>query len=175
MKGKVIFACLMLIACLSVGVSCKKTKPQLPSNKKNINADKELDLRRLNQEMVEQEDEFLRNYVAENDSSFYRNEAGFWSRIDVPADSSAPLQNGDVCSISYKVSLLDGVFVEEVQNQQYLIGRKEIIPGLDMALVLLKRGETATFIFPWNLAYGMKGYNDLVPPYTSVMYKITVE
>ena len=174
MKSRYFFLYIVLAVIVMSGVSCKrKTNPQLPSNKEAVSDKRELDLRKVNQEIVQNEVEFLQQYVAEQDSVYQKSDLGFWYRVVAPSQSPQ-LFKGDVCVVSYKLCSLDGEVLEEVNELPVTIGRKEVILGLDLGLELMKRGEKAVFIFPWNLAYGLKGYQGLVPPYTSVKYEVEV-
>lgn len=166
-----IFAILLL--CAMFGTSCKKTNPQLPANREDTEKKTGLDMARLNQELIIKEDELLKQYVAEADTAFRKTDTGFWYKIDKQTQKER-LEIDTPCEISYKLYSLDGTLLEEVDDLAVIVGRKEVIAGLDMGLQQMRVGEKATFIFPWSLAYGLKGYNNLVPPYTSIMYEVEV-
>ena len=166
-----VFGILFLILFFS---SCRKAKPQLPSNKTTTEeTNSTIDLMRINKEMVEEEDNLINLYVQENDLSFEKTNTGFWYRKE-QTNQNRLLKKDDVCVIDYQLYLLDGTLLEEVNNFKITVGRKDFFSGLDEGLQLIRVGENAVFIFPWNLAFGMKGYSQLVPAYTSILFKVHV-
>ena len=62
----------------------------------------------------------------------------------------------------------------KTEEKQVVIGKKQLIVGLEEGLKLMNRGDSATFIIPWYLAYGMKGDGSLIPAYTSIICKMNV-
>jgi len=155
--------------------SCQKPKPQLPSNKETKEEIQPLvDLVRMNKELIEKEDHFLDLYVQENEPTLKKTDTGFWYKKEQTTQSRF-LKKDDVCVINYQLYSLAGDLLEEVVDLQIIVGKKELITGLDQGLELMGVGESALFLFPWNLAYGMKGYKNLVPSYTSVIFKIKVQ
>ena len=67
--------------------------------------------------------------------------------------------------------LLNGKLVESGEKR-IVIGKKQLVVGLEEGLKLMHRGDSATFIIPWYLGYGMKGYGQMVPSYTSLVYEV---
>ncbi|WP_163631264.1 FKBP-type peptidyl-prolyl cis-trans isomerase [Paludibacter sp. 221] len=175
MKIKTGFRYLLVVVVVLVAFSCKKQRPQIPSNKEaDTPQEQVVDLTQLNRDLVQKEDSLLSEYVVQKRLSFEKDAAGFWYEIENHTQNKQ-LQKDDICNISYELFLLDGSLVEEVENLKITAGKKELISGLDDALMLMRVGETAVFLFPWNLAYGMRGYKDLVPGYSSVIFRIQVK
>jgi len=166
-----VFGILILILSFS---SCRKPRPQLPSNKATTEETSPvIDLMKINKKMVEKEDSLIALYVQENDPSFKKTEAGFWYKKE-QTNQNRLLKKEDVCVIDYQLYLLDGTLLEEVNGFKITIGKKDFFPGLDEGLQLMRAGESATFIFPCNWAFGLKGYLQLVPSYTSIVFKVHV-
>jgi hypothetical protein len=164
---------LIIICALALLPACRKPRaPQLPSNRP-IEQPEEIDLLRINQGMVAQEDSLLNLYVLESASDFERTETGFWYKKEHITQNRL-LKRDDVVVIHYRLYSLDGTLLEEEKNFSITVGRKEFIQGIDEALELMRTGETAVFIFPSNLAFRLRGYGNLVPPYTPVIFRITI-
>jgi FKBP-type peptidyl-prolyl cis-trans isomerase len=53
---------------------------------------------------------------------------------------------------------------------EFVLGRNQVMPGLDEGIRLLKPGGSALLILPPDLAYGQMGLRDLVAPNTTVIY-----
>lgn len=126
----------------------------------------------LNRELALKEDSMLQDFAGNNEVELKKTEFGFWYNIENEYKGEH-LKEKDNCRIRYKMRLLDGTLLEE-NEIEFTIGKKEIIVGLEEGLKLLRKGESATFVIPWYLAYGMKGNDVLVPPYTSLVYEVEV-
>ena len=153
-------------------LSCNRQKPQLPSNKGSETDTSTVSLLTINRNLAKKEDVCLKQYVFHTDKSFKRNELGFWYKIE-HAGKGSGIKDSTTCKISFRISTLNG---KELQNEmkQVAIGKKQVATGLEEGLKLMNKGDSATFIIPWYLAYGMKGSEPLIPPYTSLIYKIKV-
>ncbi len=149
--------------------SCKKQLPQLPSNKGNaINRNSESMLL-INHNLSIKEDSILEKF-AESKGSFRKNEMGFWYHI-FNVGSGLKVTDSIKCSFDFKIMKLDGIMLQ-TGNKQIIIGKKQTITGLEEGLKMMHKGDSATFIIPWYLGYGMKGEAPLIAPYTSLILKI---
>jgi len=83
------------------------------------------------------------------------------------------IKDSTSCKISCQVSTLNGKVLQN-EIKKLVIGKKLVATGLEEGLKLCRKGDNAIFIIPWYLAYGMKGNEPLIPPYTSLIYKIKV-
>ena len=161
---------MLLLTVLSV--SCRKQPPQLPSNKGNETDKDVAALLNINQAIINKEDSLLFQYVSTIDSVFQRSDIGIWHRISTQTNN-VQLAEKSIATISYQLFLLDGTLLTE-EKQPVEIGKKQIPKGLEEGLKLMREGEAATLIVPWHLAYGIKG-NNIVPPYTSVIFVVKIE
>jgi len=161
----------LLFICLLI-LSCKRQKPQLPANKGSLTDTSIVSLLTINQNLAKKEDVYIKRIALQKGKTFKRNELGFWYEIDHKGNGTE-IKDSTVCKISYTLSTLNG---KELQNdiKQVAIGKKQVATGLEEGLKLMKKGDSATFIIPWYLAYGMKGSEPSIPPYTSLIYKIKV-
>lgn len=160
---------IILICLLGSFASCVKQQPQLPANKGNV-ADKNIaELLEINQNLAVKEDSVLKAYV-QHDSAFKKNELGFWYKIS-NSNNNALIKDKANCIFTCKLMLLNGK-VLQVDEKNIIIGKKQVVMGLEEGMKLMHKGESATFVIPWYLGYGMKGDEPLVPPYTSLIYQI---
>ncbi len=147
--------------------------PQLPANKGVVKDEKSIALLNVNKELAIKEDSILSAYVKISKSDYSKSELGFWYKIDTKSEGEL-ISKQEECEFTYTMSDLSGNILEK-DRIKILFGKKQTITGLEEGLKLLKVGETATFVIPWYLAYGMKGKAGIVKPYTSVVYNITTE
>jgi len=160
---------LFVIIILFGFISCKKQSPQLPSNKGNV-ADKDVvALLAINQNLATKEDSILQVF-ADKDREFKKSELGFWYKISQSADG-AFLKDKDICMLVFQMKLLNGKVLDH-GKKQIIIGKKQVVTGIEQGLKLMHKGDSATFIIPSYLGYGMKGNLPLIPPYTSIIYQV---
>jgi len=164
----------ILIMCLCTGFfSCKKQAPQIPSNKIVVDNTEAKTLLDINQNLALKEDSLLEIFVQKNDKSFIKNEIGFWYKIE-QAGNGPKVTNKSTCNFTYRLALLNGKIVEK-GKKQIGIGKKQIIAGLEEGMKLLHHGDSATFIIPWYLGYGMNGNKPFILPYKSIIYRIRLD
>ena len=154
-------------------IACTKQAPQLPANKLVPDNSKAEALLAINENLTLREDSLLERFVSKSGKDFIKNELGYWYRVD-QAGSGSKIEKESVCSFSYKLTLINGQ-IADTGHAKIKTGKKEIVTGLDECIMHLHRGDNATVIIPWYLAFGMKGSETpRVPPYTSVIYQISI-
>lgn len=163
------FSFIVLIGFCLFFVSCKKQLPQLPSNKGNAVDRSSESMLLINHNLSIKEDSLLQKFV-ESKRAFKKNEIGFWYQV-FNVGNGTKVTDSIKCSFDFKILKLDGKLLQ-TGNKQIIIGKKQEITGLEEGLKMMHKGDSATFIIPWYLAYGMKGEAPLIPPYTSLIFKI---
>lgn len=83
---------------------------------------------------------------------------------------------GDDVKMHYSGFFLDGkVFDSSVERGQPLPlvpGLKMVIPGWEEAVALMHKGDKLKLIIPPALAYGEKGYGNLIPPNSTLVFDV---
>ena len=86
---------------------------------------------------------------------------GFWYFFtDKTITKDYKPQFGDLINFDYNVKNLNGTVIytkEAIKNQNYIMDKAELFTGLREALKLLSEGQSATFFFPSQKAYGYYG------------------
>lgn len=152
-------------------LSCVKQSPQLPSNKGNTGDENVATLLLMNQKLALNEDSILAKFVPKG-KGYKKSDLGFWYKIHL-SNLGTFIKDKDKCQFVYQLTSLDGKTMEQTEKQ-IVIGQKQIVVGLEEGIKLLHKGDSATFIIPWYLGYGMNGNKPNVPPYTSLIYIIKV-
>jgi len=57
---------------------------------------------------------------------------------------------------------------------EFIQGDLSTIPGWEEGISYMKKGGKARLIVPSSLAYGEEGLEDMIPPYSPVVYEIEV-
>lgn len=164
MKHPILYILLLTI------VSCTRQAPQLPANKTQGVDSMALFMQKANELLVESEDSIVALYVRSKGLDMTLSASGLWYKKVTNKGGKKPAEL-ESCKIWYRVSLLnDSVALE--QTETIVIGKKQIIDGIEEALMLMSRGDEAQLVIPWYLAYGMKGSGDEVPAYSSIKVEL---
>jgi peptidylprolyl isomerase len=88
------------------------------------------------------------------------------------------IKEGSHVSLHYTGSLLDGTIFDSSYPREkpfeLEVGKGQVIPGFDEALLLMQEGEKAKIIIPSKLAYEERGAGGVIPPYTPIVFEIEV-
>lgn len=84
---------------------------------------------------------------------------------------------GDVITVHYSGYLADGsMFDSSLQRQepfQFVLGRRQVIPGWDEGFAMLRKGSRARLIIPPELAYGQQERGP-IPPNSRLIFDVVV-
>ena len=109
---------------------------------------------------------------------YIASESGFWYYYNtkIEGDSLTP-QFGNLVNFDYNVKNLNGGIIytkEELGNQDYAMDQEELFTGLREGLKLMKAGETVTFLFPSQKAYGYYGDTNRIGTSVPLICQVTV-
>ncbi len=94
-------------------------------------------------------------------------------------DTSAKVSEGKIVTFHFIGKLMDGTEFFNTYTmghpQSVKIFRDQFQPiGMYEMLIKMKEGEKATFILPFDLAFGAKGVEGMIPPFSSLVYEINI-
>ncbi|HYX09071.1 MAG TPA: FKBP-type peptidyl-prolyl cis-trans isomerase [Bacteroidales bacterium] len=132
----------------------------------------DVDLLKVIKDPVAYENEQLKKYVADNNLQPDTTASGLLFVRTKDGEGSYPA-NGDYVKIKYVGKLLDGRVFDSTSTTtfNFTVGFNQVIKGMDEAVKLLKPGGKATFIMPWDIAYGTSGQGQ-IPPYTTLVFDL---
>ena len=112
-------------------------------------------------------------------NDFIASESGFYYYYNTKSenDTLATPNFGDIIDYNYNVKTLDGTILyskEDLQTQRYAMDQQELFTGLREGLKLMKTGETVTFLFPSQKAYGYYGDQNKIESNTPLICEVTV-
>ena len=110
---------------------------------------------------------------------YIASESGFWYYYNTKlvADSLVGPKFGDIVNYNYNVKALDGSVIyskEELKTQNYPMDKDILFTGLREGLKLMKAGETVTFLFPSQKAYGYYGDQNKIGRNTPLVCEVTI-
>lgn len=101
----------------------------------------------------------------------------YW--IQAPKDTiGLNVAVGNTIVVDFEGAFLNGRFLEKSPiDFEWIYGTKDqVLNGINYVITRLKVGQTAKIILPSHLAFGQQGSsNGLVPPFTPLVYKITLK
>ncbi|KQR94758.1 peptidylprolyl isomerase [Chryseobacterium sp. Leaf180] len=104
-----------------------------------------------------------------------KTDSGLYYKITKTTDGKAP-KVGDNVSVHYAGKLTNGTeFDSSFKRNEPIeipIGMGRVIKGWDEGILLLKEGETATFLIPSSLGYGANGAGGVIPPNAWLIFDV---
>lgn len=93
-----------------------------------------------------------------------------------PGTGDATPAAGSLITCNYSGRLLDGTEFDSSYRRgvpfSFRLGTGAVIKGWDEAFALLHKGERATLIVPYWLAYGAKGQPPKIPPKATLVFEV---
>ncbi|MDA9069723.1 gliding motility-associated peptidyl-prolyl isomerase GldI [bacterium] len=168
---------LLTIAILSLVFSCKTPEARRPVSVKTgsfIDASIE-----RNKKLNANEKAFIENLMKQQKIDYIASESGFWYYYNnkVEIDTLKTPDFGDIVNYNYNVKTLNGstiYSVETIKTQTYAMDKQELFTGLREGLKLMKTGETVTFLFPSQKAYGYYGDENKIGRNTPLICEVTI-
>lgn len=128
---------------------------------------------------LEENEKALQAYIIASPQNFTRDTTGLFYSISQSRPDSAKAKVGEQVSYYVSIYTLAGTFVDSTEKSKgkprripYGTGFLEI-PGIERAFTLLRKGEKATLLLPYFLAYGSSS-NSKIPAYSPMRIEIEV-
>jgi FKBP-type peptidyl-prolyl cis-trans isomerase FkpA len=173
-KNRILLVC---ISCLLFFVTCQeqdKTKESKPEfNKVKINKQ----FIKANQQVVAKENDEMDYFQKSHKFPFIKTTSGVRYFVYKPSVLGDSIVNGDVITINYTLSLLDGTVCYSSDTdgvKQFKVGMQDVEDGLHKAVLNLKQGDKALILIPSHLAHGLLGDSKKVPPQSPILYDIEI-
>lgn len=167
----------LYICMLALLTNCGGPEPRKPVKVKTGSFIKKSVER--NKLLLQEEEKLLHSIMTADSANHYMDtDFGAWYYYNTQNQSEAYLPvEDDRLTMVYNIIGLENDTIyseEEIGTVYYRVDREELFPGLRMAVKLLKKGETATFLFPSYLAYGYHGDNNKIGPNVPVKSTISI-
>jgi len=130
----------------------------------------------VNRILMEKDKARIISYIKQKNWKMQESPLGFWYSLVEDTEGPA-VKKGDLVTLQYSENLLDGTVCYsnfESTPRTIKMGYNEITKGLDEGLYYMNRGDSAIFIIPPFLAYGLPGDGKIVPPRSVVVYHVKV-
>ena len=117
-----------------------------------------------------EDEQIILDYIAANNLTTQKTDEGIYYIIDTPGNSENPSINSKV-TVNYKGYFLDGTEFDANDNSEF--GLWQVIQGWQIAIPLLGKGGSGTFIIPSEYAYGTSGQGS-IPGNTVLAFDVTL-
>ena len=169
---------LLPLILIILAFSCKSPEARRPISVKSgsfIDASVE-----RNKKLNAKEKLLIENIMQkQKDKEYIASQSGFWYYYDTKIDNDSLRKPafGDLVSYNYNIKTLSGKVLystDEIKTRTYIIDKEELFTGLREGLKLMKTGETVTFLFPSQKAFGYYGDDNKIGSNTPLMCKVTL-
>jgi len=165
---------LMLFLVLAICSSCRQeqrhsvSSDQMKKYKDNLVA--------IHKELVRHQADSIRKFV--NSKGWVMSQSRTGLCYEILNDNPGPMISaGNEVYVSYSVSLLDGFRCyssDSLGYKSFVVGRGGVEAGLEEGVLLLSKGDSARFILPSYLAYGVAGDQNRIPRLSIIIYDLKV-
>lgn len=168
---------LLVSFIISMVLACKSPEARKPISVKSGTFLDESIAR--NKALHEKEKAQFELYMNEHpETEFITSNNGFWYfyNSDISLDSITP-QFGDIVNFNYEIKTIKGDIIyssNELQSRDYAMDQEKLFSGLREGLKLMKAGETITFLFPSNKAFGYYGDKNKIGINVPIICEVTV-
>lgn len=132
-----------------------------------------------NKALHEKQKLLFETYMKSNPEFEYIASAnGFWySYNSEKSEDSITAKFGDIVNFNYNIKQINGDYIytkEDLKTRNYTMDQEKLFSGLREGLKLMKVGETITFLFPSQKAFGYYGDNDKIGTNVPIICEVTV-
>ncbi|RED47566.1 gliding motility-associated peptidyl-prolyl isomerase GldI [Seonamhaeicola aphaedonensis] len=165
------------LALLFAIFGCKMPEARRPISSKSGSFINESVAR--NKALNKKEQAAFETIMQQTNQDYIASESGFWYYYNtkVEADTLKTPDFGDIVNYDYDVRALNGQLIyskEDLKTQNYTMDKQELFTGLREGLKLMKTGETVTFLFPSQKAYGYYGDDNKIGTNVPLICEVTV-
>ena len=162
--GFLVFAIVLFGACSGSG-----------ENRRKPYVSKEM-LMNVNKKLVDRDAREIKRYSDSLGLKMNTTKSGLWYLIK--KEGKGPnVKKGQVITLKYKVSLLDGTLCYDSEKDGYKVfeaGHGGVESGLEEGVLMLNKGAEAVFILPPYLAHGLLGDENKIPAHSIIVYEVEV-
>lgn len=146
-------------------------KSKIKENNKSITAKADAEKKKKEEEFAANQE----NLANAMKATMEKTSSGLYYKITKKTEGITP-KAGDQVAVHYAGKLIDGTeFDSSFKRNQPIdipIGVGQVIKGWDEGILLLKEGETATFLIPSDLGYGANGAGGVIPPNAWLIFDV---
>jgi len=164
------FSVILLMLVIFASCDNKTSKQTEPVDREKIEAS----LIEANKQAVKVEDGQIEDYISRQKWKMQKTGTGL--RYMINENGTGKLtEEGNVVVIEYSLELITGDLLyssDSLEFMEFKIGRGGVEAGLEEGILLLCEGDSAKFILPSHLGFGLTGDGDKIPPKSTLIYNV---
>jgi FKBP-type peptidyl-prolyl cis-trans isomerase len=125
----------------------------------------------INRQLTEKDRDIIDAFIRRKGWAMQEYPDGYYAMI-LKEGKGAVVNNGSQVELRCTVRLLNGTLCYAPHSRSFVVGNTDEIVGLHKALLQLRQGTEARFVFPPHLAYGLLGDRDKIPARAIVLFEI---
>jgi len=158
-------------------ISCKTPEARKPESVKTGSFIKESADR--NKKLNEREYALIEGIISKDTLNEYlASNSGFWYLYNTKVEKDTIQAGfGDLVNFNYNLKDLNGTTIytaKEIGTRDYIMDKEELFTGLREGLKLMKPGETVTFLFPSQKAFGYYGDKNRIGTNVPLISQVTL-
>jgi FKBP-type peptidyl-prolyl cis-trans isomerase FkpA len=122
-----------------------------------------------------EEPKMLEQYITEKKIKTKPTKSGLYL-IETEKGKGDAIKPGQTVTVKYTGKFIDGQVFDSSENSgkpfEFQVGKQQVIPGWDEAILLMKKGGKANLIIPSALAYGDGGGR--MKPFATLFFDIEI-
>lgn len=166
----------IIIAVFMMAQSCEeRSSSKVEEDNMPTQRDVNRSMEDINRQMALEEDAVIEGFAERRGWQMIKTGTGLRYMIYESMGEGQAAKDGQVATVNYKVSLMDGKEVyssEKDGPRSFKIGQDNVESGLHEAITYMKLGDKAQVILPSHLAHGLTGDNNKIPPRSTVIYDL---
>lgn len=123
---------------------------------------------------INQENSLIERYLLGFDYASVKKESGL-RIMTVKKGSGKKVTKGNAVTINYTAGFIDGsIFDSTIERNKpfrFVIGKNEVIEGLEEGVSQMNVGDHCIFIIPFRLAYG-ESKQGVIAPYSTLVFEV---
>jgi len=168
---------IILVLLISLAFGCKSPEARQPVSTKSGSFIKESAERNI--KLYQKEQQLISDIIESHpETNYIASESGFWYYYNTKVElDTITADFGDIVNFNYNIKDLNGNDIytsDEIPTQNYAMDKAELFTGLREGLKLMKPGETVTFLFPSQKAFGYYGDTKKIGTNVPIMCQVTV-
>lgn len=164
------FSIALVLIVLTCGASCEERE------KRNHRIPTQEELLEANRNKVKKETDLIDAFVKKAQWDMNSTETGLRYMV-YHHGSGDSATTGLRATITYSFYLLDGTKIggtDVTGPETFRIGQGDVVSGIHEAVDLLAEGDSARFILPSYMAYGLTGDQNRIPPNAALLYDLAL-
>lgn len=127
------------------------------------------------QQRITEENSLIERFLLDKHYPIKRTDSGL-TILTISKGTGANPKPGNHIKIDYTAAFIDGgVFDSTLERSEpfsFQSGQKQVIIGLEEAIMNMNVGDHCLVIIPFRLAYGDQKYGNVIPPFSTLVFEI---